>query len=277
MCNKLNDDYELIDELGKKVVFNPKYPGYKRWSLEKDGILWGDKLVFYADMIRIQNALPATAINPGTMTITLSNNKVIGLAYRKSDKVYFEKALKIMSSKYGPLALRNSLDKNLKREELRNKDAVYVLEGVRGRHMSVFEDRCILKVKVTAGSLLVGNATDGEKTIYYADCNGVQFKESALTIGYIQLETASGLMNNTKSNIFNENTFTFDLSVTTNEYMIEVHEYINSRISLVKNSKGIQVPQKSLAEELKELHELVQLGILTQEEFDEKKMSMLNN
>ena len=83
---------------------------------------------------------------------------------------------------------------------------------------------------------MTGNFSDGEKTIYYADCIGVQYKESGFQIGYLQLETASSMMNRRESNFFNENTFTFDLSVQTNEKMQEVAEYIKKRVSETKNS-----------------------------------------
>ena len=108
---------------------------------------------------------------------------------------------------------------------------IYKVDGVRGRQLEVYKDRCVLRVTVTAGSLITGNYSDGEKTIYYADCVGVQFKESGIQIGYLQLETATGLMNNRGDNFFNENSFTFDESVVTNAKMREIANYVRERIS----------------------------------------------
>ena len=85
---------------------------------------------------------------------------------------------------------------------------IYDITGSRGRRLIVFEDKVIIKTSVTPGSILTGNFSDGEKTIYYADCIGIQFKESGMQLGYLQLETASALMNNRASNFFNENSFT---------------------------------------------------------------------
>ena len=90
-----------------------------------------------------------------------------------------------------------------------SQKAIYSLEGVRGRYMEVYDNRVVISTKATLGSLITGNISDGEKTIYYVDCIGVQFKKSDFQIGYIQLETASALMNNKSSNFFNENSFTF--------------------------------------------------------------------
>ena len=88
-----------------------------------------------------------------------------------------------------------------KTEELSewDKSAKYAIKGVRGRKIWIFEDRCIIKVEPTTGALLTGNTTDGEKTIFFHDCIGVQFKETGAILGYLQFETASGLMNNTAS------------------------------------------------------------------------------
>ncbi|MBQ3285335.1 MAG: hypothetical protein IJH40_06800 [Ruminococcus sp.] len=96
---------------------------------------------------------------------------------------------------------------------------MYSIDGVRGRHIDIYEDKVVINTKVTFGSVLTHNATDGEKTIYFSDCIGIQYKPSGLTIGYIQFETASSSGNNRQSNFFNENSFTYDLSVISNEKM----------------------------------------------------------
>lgn len=98
-------------------------------------------------------------------------------------------------------------------------------------------------------------------------------------MGYIQLETASAMMNNLDSNQFNENTFTFDSTVTTNKKMTEVYHYIMEKIAEIKVGKSQIVQpsvQKSTAGELKEFHELLVAGIITQEEFDAKKKQLLS-
>jgi len=106
------------------------------------------------------------------------------------------------------------------------------LTGVRGRYMDVYDNKCIIRTEVTAGSLLTNNATDGEKTIFYMDCTGIQFKASGLAIGYLQIETPSMQMNNQASNFFSENTFTFENGVSdiTNELMREVYRFISDRV-----------------------------------------------
>ena len=154
--------------------------------------------------------------------------------------------------------------------------AKYYLEGVRGRVATFYNDRVIMCVKATVGSFITGNISDGEKTIYYSDCIGVQFKKSGLQIGYLQLETAGMTMNNSQNNFFNENTFTWDTTKQSNEKMEEVAKFVQEQIQKCKTSRNATV-QASLspAEELKKFKELLDMGIITQEEFDTKKKQLL--
>jgi len=102
--------------------------------------------------------------------------------------------------------------------------------------MAIYDTKCIFKTKVTIGSILTHNATDGEKTIFYADCVGIQFKQSLFTIGYLQLETPSSQMNNKSDNFFSENTFTFESGKNniTNALMVEVYQFISDLIEAYK-------------------------------------------
>lgn len=154
--------------------------------------------------------------------------------------------------------------------------AVYSIDGVRGRHIEVYEDKCVISTKAGLGSFLTGNISDGEKTIYYMDCIGVQFKRSGFQIGYLQLETASGLMNNRNSNFFNENSFTFDTTKVSNEKMEEVAAYVKKKVEEAKAAKNAPVQVAiSPADELKKFKELLDMGIISQEEFDAKKKQVL--
>jgi hypothetical protein len=123
--------------------------------------------------------------------------------------------------------------------------------------------------------------TDGEKTIYYRDCIGVQFKRSGFAIGYIQIETAASMMNNKNSNFFGENSFTFDTTKVSNEFMEQVAAYIKKRVEDIKEGKDVPasntspVYAPSPADEIKKYKELLDSGILTQEEFELKKKQIL--
>lgn len=47
--------------------------------------------------------------------------------------------------------------------------AIYKVVGIRGRSLAVYQNKIIIKVAVKPGSVITGNATDGEKIIYYKD------------------------------------------------------------------------------------------------------------
>ena len=149
---------------------------------------------------------------------------------------------------------------------------IYDIDGVRGRHLDVYEDKVVITTKVTIGSLLTGNVSDGEKTIYYRDAIGVQFKKSGLQIGYLQIETASSQMNNRNNNFFNENSFTFDTTKVSNEEMMEIADYVKQRINEIKNNIGTAF---SAADELTKFNGLLDAGVISQEEFDAKKKQIL--
>ncbi len=156
--------------------------------------------------------------------------------------------------------------------------AIYSIEGVRGKHIDIYENKCVIKTKITIGSLLMHNATDGEKTIYYKDCIGIQFKKAGITIGYLQLETSVAMMNNLNSNFSSENSFTFDVNVVSNEKMQEVADYVKRRIDEIKTgsvNSATVIQASSAADELKKFKELLDMGVITQAEFDSKKKQLL--
>ncbi len=154
-------------------------------------------------------------------------------------------------------------------------EKIYEIRGVRGRHLDVYEDKVVISIRASIGSLLTGNVFDGEKTIYYRDAIGVQFKKSGLSIGYLQIETASSQMNNRANNFFNENSFTFDKTKVSNEKMEEVANYVKQRIDDIKRSDGSSATKISPADELKKFKDLLDAGIITQDEFDAKKKDLL--
>lgn len=166
-------------------------------------------------------------------------------------------------------------EKELTAEEI-ERGKKYELHGSRGRVLEVYQDKCIITTNVTLGSIVTGTMSDGEKTIYYVDCVGVQFKRKGVTLGYLQLETAGSTVSRKGGNFFNENTFTYGDDFITDEEIEEVYQYIKQRIEECKNNKNMPVSSfTSGADEIKKFKELLDLGIITQEEFDAKKKQLL--
>lgn len=154
---------------------------------------------------------------------------------KKEDKRKKEEELAIANGPFYVNAEKKELIEGIrsKAKERAEKDLIYRIKGSRGRSIKIYPYKCVINTDVTVGSVLTNNATDGEKTIYYKDCIGIQYKRAGATLGYIQFETAADTMNNSKSNFFNENSFTFE-GMT--ELMDEVYEVV---IGLMDEIKGL--------------------------------------
>ena len=114
-------------------------------------------------------------------------------------------------------------------------------EGVRGRNLKLYDTKIIITTKKTVGSLITGNFTDGEKTIYLCDVVGIQFKKSGGLIGYLQFETPSMQMNNKSDNMFSENTFTYENGKNgiTNDLMVVLYNFVTDRIEELKYGTSV--------------------------------------
>lgn len=114
-----------------------------------------------------------------------------------------------------------------------------------------------------------------EKIIYYKDAIGVQYKPSSIADGYIQIETAAGGMTSSSSQYGGENAIQFSGKESNKEAEVIV-AFIRKQIDEIKQAPAAGVEkQSSAAEELKKFKELLDMGILTQEEFDAKKKQLL--
>ena len=113
---------------------------------------------------------------------------------------------------------------------------LYQLEGVRGRTIWIFDRKCVIATQAGVGSFLTGNVSDGQKTIFYTDVVGLQFKKSGGLIGYLQFETGSVQMNNQSSNMFSENTFTFEHGKNgiTNDQMEHIYHQLCDILEAIK-------------------------------------------
>lgn len=248
----MNEQFKAILPLGKK------------WSVTDDGLGYKDNFYPFSEIKKIKKQNEASIITNGVINVDLVNGKVINLVYDRKDKERGCKAFDFIKS---------IVDAN----NIASKPGViYSLNGARGRHMDVYDDHVCISTEVTFGSLLTGNITDGSKDIFYSDVISVQAKEPSLTLGYIQLETASVMMNNKGDNFFNENTFTYNEPDLPNGLADEVVNFIKGKVAECKANKSAPaVAQLSAADEMKKFKELLDMGVITQEEFDAKKKQLL--
>ncbi len=163
------------------------------------------------------------------------------------------------------------------KESYSNGKAIYQnLQGAQ-KVLSVYSDHVELTQILNARAAISGNWTQGNKEIYYSDMTSVQYREATnVLLGYIQFEVPGIVSAN---NYGSENSWTF--SVNFNDLSKEITAYVRSRIREEKTSKNTVSSQPiienhiSTADELKKYKELLDGGVITQEEFDMKKKQLL--
>lgn len=162
---------------------------------------------------------------------------------------------------------------------------IYQVYGNMGTTLIVYENRCIISTTSTGKAFMFGGlmkATRGDKEIYYSDITSVQFKNLETTTGFIQFEYPGSQSGN---NYTSENSFIFSATIGTNRYhelqriMPPIYEYIQKRIRVYKENKNstatIIKQDLSSADEIKKFKDLLDAGIISQEEFDAKKKQLL--
>lgn len=164
------------------------------------------------------------------------------------------------------------------RIKMRPDGVKYCLVNSLGKILDVYENKVVFTSTqststVVSSLFLGGSSTQGEKTIYYKDAIGIQFKPSKVTDGYIQVETASA-GRSASSEYGGENSIQF--GGKSNADAEAIVSFLRKKIEEVKNAPvGGAVQQISPAEEMKKFKELLDMGVISQEEFDAKKKQLL--
>ena len=197
----------------------------------------------------------------------------------------FDKAKGVVQNYTSDLKEQEAINKQLaatpmeERVKMRPEGVKYCIVNSLGKILDVYENKVIFtstkSTSTVVSSLLFSSATtQGEKTIFYKDAIGVQFKPSSVLDGYIQVETAAGGMTSSSSAYGGENSIQFGQQVNADAEIVS--NYIRQRIEEIKNAPaGGVIQQLSPADEIKKYKELLDMGILTQEEFDAKKADLL--
>ena len=145
-----------------------------------------------------------------------------------------------------------------------------------GNTLRVYEDCVSFTPKGMLGFFSKGVA--GERKIFYKDIASIQFKESSrLLSGFIEFyvvvhltKQGGGLFAGTS----NENRFTFYHKFL--PLMCEIRDYVQNKINSKDNNQQTTVMnQTSSADELRKFKQLLDEGIISQEEFDTKKKQIL--
>ena len=139
--------------------------------------------------------------------------------------------------------------------------------------LKVYNDYVTMENKVNLRSIITHNVFGGNKKVFYQNMIGVQFKESSsLILGYIQFETAN---TSSKNNFNSENSVTFTHTKVPNEYVKQVVDFVERK--LMESKAPVSITQAtSSADELLKFKNLLDAGVISQEEFDKKKNELLS-
>ncbi|MCM1505729.1 MAG: SHOCT domain-containing protein [Ruminococcus flavefaciens] len=142
-----------------------------------------------------------------------------------------------------------------------------------GSTLTVLDDCVKLQHKGNYASIVLG-IPKGEKTLFYDDFTSVEFKSiKFLSSGYIQFNVPGHKQSKDPS--------TDEYSFLINEKSIEpkarmLYDKILENKKKAKSSGNMTiVNQVSSADEILKLKQLLDAGVLTQEEFDAKKKQLL--
>lgn len=162
--------------------------------------------------------------------------------------------------------------------EKMNNELIYEIDGNMGKTLLVYADRCIISAKGGVKGALFGSLLDGDKEFYYRDITSVQFKNLSMSSGFLQFEYPGSRSVN---NFVSENSFVFSATIGTAKYkalkakMPDIYEDIRKRVNDAKAETKMPVSALSGADELKKYKDLLDMGVITQEEFDQKKKQLL--
>ena len=144
--------------------------------------------------------------------------------------------------------------------------------------MRVYEDRIELSNSKKGEFLRL----EGTKTYYYVDITSIQFKNCGWTAGFFDFSFPGGreALSGALRGRTNENRFMFGASTIGKakkiaKEMETVNQYIQQKLKEAKEKKYAPQTSVSSADELKKFKELLDMDVITQEEFDAKKKQLL--
>jgi hypothetical protein len=148
-------------------------------------------------------------------------------------------------------------------------DPIKILNGVNGQ-LELYQDRVTIKRKGILSKLTEG-FFQGDKTIFIRQITSIKIKQAGLlTNGFIQfslagnIEQKRGLLTQTHD----ENTVFFKRKQ--NDLVREIKEIIEEAMGRMHGGTGL-----SSAEEIAKFKKLMDDGVLTPEEFENKKRQLL--
>ena len=161
---------------------------------------------------------------------------------------------------------------------------VVQIEGQNGSAIA-YEDRVVLSRKGLKGFMSQGYA--GDRTYYYKDITAVDYKKPSLMAnGYLRIIVGGiqdnngkkvGLVGTTSDTMKDPNTLALRaFKKETANKTEEFYNYIMKKINESNSNQGSSNSNNSAADEIKKYKELLDMGAITEEEYEAKKKELLN-
>lgn len=240
-------------------------PGIKKWGITDDVLIFDKQEIPYKELSTIRIITPPSPLTNGVANVTYQG-KALVLAWMFGDR---ERATQCINFANEKIQDASGVVKEYK----------YKLQAHTGTSLEVYENYIIIDFVATGAGFanILKGGGNGGKRINISDLTAIQFKEPAgASIGFMQFtfpgsgESKRGVVDA----INDENS----VPVSPQNYALakEIYDYIEKRREELKATPtGTVVQQVSAMDELKKLKELLDLGIVTQEEFDAKKKQLL--
>ncbi len=246
---------------------NFKAFGCKSWGVSDDAFIFNGRKIPYSEMTFCKLvSTPSTGLTNGIVQAG-HNGKNLTCAFKYADKELAHQAINFAVEQ---IDLAHGVVKDYK----------YKLTAHTGTSLEVYDSYLIInhmQVGSLTANILRGGALGG-KRINFTDLTSVQFREpSGITVGFIQfaypgsVESKGGIVDMLRD----ENSIPIQPSMVAEAR--EIVAYIETRKAELKtiSQQGAAVQQISQADELKKFKELLDMGVISQEEFDAKKKQIL--
>lgn len=246
-------------------MFQP--PGIKVFGVVDNAVVYGKEEIPFAKIDSVNLMTAPTPLTNGVAQMR-ANGKVYQLCYKFADRERAADAINYAKSK---IEETHGIKKNYK----------YCINAHTGTTLEVYDTYLVLNFMRTGGVRTVtanvySGGTTGGKRINFSDITAIQFKEPAgVTVGFIQFAyPGSGEARGSVIDAINDEN-AIPVSPQNLAVAREVVDFIEKKRAELRTSSNTVIQQASAADELKKFKELLDMGIISQEEFNAKKKQLL--
>lgn len=275
--------FEELSEEKKKEVFGDKintmpeevkassgfketfYTAFKELTIKEDGITIGGKYYSYEQIQAFKIVDPPGLMTNGSVVCVIDGMKPKTFYYYFKDRERMAKA---------------SLFATEKAEEAHGiqHNYRYKMLAHTGTYLEVYDNYIVIAHMDNRSSLanIMRGGTTGGKRIDIDNITSIQFKEpSGALFGFMQFEYPGSIGNKEGVVAAMNDENTIPVSDQNLQLALEIMNYIENRKSELRNPQPVSQVVASAADEIIKFKQLLDAGVITQEEFDAKKKQLL--